>query len=334
MRLDLSSIEEYVTSHLKMFIFSVLGLLVLLGVIAITVFFIHLRGAEQIMVPNVQGKELTQALLELQVKELYPRIQLRFSQNAADRGLILEQDPRPGTIVRAGRRIRLVVSQGIIVNRIENFVGRNIEDVRMDFLTVFVSPGGLPLLIMQEPLMFEFSPEPPGTILAQRPEAGTDISGATTMEFIVSRGREHTSVTIPQLTGLELSRVLELISSTGINFQFNTVQRSEAERGQTIVSQHPPAHSTVPSSTVVQLTVTTPEFLEPDEVFGLFRYTIPPNPFPLPVRLDAILPAGERIRLFTVEYPGGEFTVPYRLPVGSTLVLTMMNRELHREAVR
>jgi hypothetical protein len=69
------------------------------------------------------------------------------------------------------------------------------------------------------------------------------------------------------------------------------------------------------------------------EVFGLFTYTIPKNPYPLAVRLEAQLPDGERRRLVTVEYPGGKFTVPYRLPLGTTLILSMLNREIHRETV-
>jgi hypothetical protein len=34
-----------------------------------------------------------------------------------------------------------------------------------------------------------------------------------------------------------------------------------------------------------------------------------------------------------VEYPGGKFTVPYRLPLGTTLILSMLNREIYRETV-
>jgi hypothetical protein len=68
-------------------------------------------------------------------------------------------------------------------------------------------------------------------------------------------------------------------------------------------------------------------------VFKLFRYAIPKNPYPLSVRLEALLPAGERVRLVSMEYPGGELTVPYRLPEGTTLVLSMLNREIYRETV-
>jgi beta-lactam-binding protein with PASTA domain len=332
-RFDLSSIEDYVANHLRLFIFSVAGLLILLGIIAVSVFFFAVRGAEQTMVPDVVGKELTQALLELQVKELYPRLQLRYSQTSADKGLILEQEPRSGTIVKAGRRIRLVVSQGVIINRIENFIGRNIDDVKIDLQTIYSSAGSNPLLSIKEPLMYEFSSENPGTILAQKPEWGTEISGQMTLEFVVSKGRENATVTVPPLAGLTISRALERISDSGINFYFSQREARPNEKGETVVLQTPPAETTTPVNTVVEITVTAPEKLENNEIFGIFSYRIQPNPYPLNVRLEALLPSGERIRLFTVDYSGGNFTVPYKLPAGTVLVLSMLNRELHRETV-
>jgi len=332
-RFDLSSVEGYVSGRLRVFIFSIAGLLLLVGIIAVSVFFIAVRGAEQTMVPDVVGKELTEALLELQVKELYPRLMLRYSQTSRDKGLILEQEPRPGTIVKAGRRIRLVVSQGVIINKVENFIGRNIDEVRMDLQTIYASSGGLSLFFIKEPLMYEFSAENPGTVLAQKPEPGADISGPTTLEFVVSKGRENTTVTVPQLTGLELSKALETIGNTGINFEFSIRERSADEKGETVISQRPLANAVSPLNTAVQLVVTYPEKLADGEVFGLFRYKIPLNPYPLAVRLDAVLPTGERIRLFTTNYSGGEFTVPYKVPAGTALILSMMNRELFRETV-
>ena len=332
-RFDLGSIEDYVANHLRMFILSVAALIVFVGIIAISVFFIAVRGAEQTMVPDVVGKELAQALIELQTKELYPRLQLRYSQTSSDRGLILEQEPKHGTIVKAGRRIRLVVSQGVIVNKIENFISRNIDEVKMDLQTVYASSGSVSLLTIKEPLMYEFSSENPGTILEQKPVPGTDISGPMTLEFVVSKGRENTTVTIPQLTGLDITRALGKISDSGINFYFTERDRRSNERGEIVVSQIPPADTVAPANTVVELTVTYPEKLESNEIFGIFKFKIPVNPYPLEVRLEALLPSSERVKLFTVNYSGGDFSVPYKLPVGTVLVLSMLNRELHRETV-
>jgi beta-lactam-binding protein with PASTA domain len=330
---DLGSIEGYVANHLKLFISMAAGMLIFVGIIAVSIFFISVRGAEQTMVPEVEGKELTEALLELQVKELYPRIQLRYSQSSKDRGYILEQDPHAGTIVKAGRRIRLVVSQGVMLNRVENYLGRNIDEVRMDLQTLIVPEGGPPLLSLKEPLMYDFSSEAPGTILRQKPEAGTDISGPLKLELVVSRGQETAAVTVPRLEGLSFAGALERIGRSGINFSFTLREAREGEQGETVVRQEPPADASVQANTVVRLTAAAPAKLPEGEVCKLFRYTIPPNPYPLAVRLEALLPSGERVRLIGVEYPGGQFTVPYRLPVGSVLVLSMLNRELYRETV-
>ena len=333
MGFDLSSIEDYVAGHLRIFILGVAGLVVFVGIIAVSVFFIAVNGEEQTMVPDVTGKELTEALLELQVKELYPRIQLRYSQSSRDRGSILEQDPKPGQFVKAGRRIRLIVSQGVVVNRVENFVSRNIDEVRLDIQTINATAGGVPLLSIKEPIMYQYSSESAGTIVEQKPEYGANISGPMALEFVVSRGRENQSIAVPRLTGLSIEKALELISSTGINFYFLTRAKTGSESGETVVAQLPAADSTANKDLPVQVTVTHPENLGESEVFGIFRYTIPQNPYPLSVRLDAQLPSGERNRIFSVNYSGGEFTVPYKLPINSVLILSMLNRELYREAV-
>jgi len=333
MRFDLSSVEDYVANHLRLFILSVTGLIIVVGIVAVSVFFYAVHGEEQTMVPDVTGKELTEALLELQVKELYPRLQLRYSQTSRDKGFILEQEPKPGTIVKAGRRIRIVVSRGVIVNKVENFLSRNIDEVRMDLATLAAVAGGLPLLSIKEPIMYDFSSENPGVILAQKPEPGADISGPLALEFVVSKGRENLTVTVPQLTGLSLSRALEIISGTGVNFQFVIREREDGEKGEIVTAQIPAASSTVSINTPVQLTVTRPEKIADNEIFDLYKFKMPQNPYPLPVRLDAQLPTGEKLRLFTVNYLGGEFTIPYKLPVDSVLVLSMVNRELNRETV-
>jgi beta-lactam-binding protein with PASTA domain len=292
------------------------------------------------MVPNVQGQELTAALLELQVKELYPRIQLRHTQTSADRGLILEQSPPPGTIVRAGRRIQLVVSQGATVNRGENYLGRNVDDVRMDLQALYAAQGAtagnVPLpqfLTIREPLMYEFSTEPAGTILQQRPEPGTDISGPTALELVVSRGLEYAMIRLPNLLGLGLEDTLEQIGRTGIDFEFSLRPLQSGDIPGTVVAQQPPGDTLTPFNTRVAITVASPVLVSENEVFGLFVYDMARNPYPLLIRLESILPEGERQRLLSVQYAGGRLSVPYRQPPGAVLVLSMLNREIHREAV-
>jgi beta-lactam-binding protein with PASTA domain len=340
----MESFEGYVAGHLRLFISLAIGLVCFVGIVATVVFFIALRGAEETMVPDVRDKELTAALLELQVKELYPRIQLRYSQLNQEKGLILEQDPKPGTIVKAGRRIRLVVSQGAVINSVENYRGRNIDDVRMDLRTLFAASVSssrtqagetLPLLSLKEPFMHEYSSEPVGTILEQYPEPGTPISGPISLEFVVSLGPENIMITVPELVGLPLAGVIDQIQREGINFTFDLRTIRENETPGIAVYQEPEGLASMDKKQAVYILVTAPEdgVLDGD-VFALFKYTLPENPYPSPVRLEALLPGGERRLLAAVDFPGGEFTLPYNLPPGSILILSMLNREFHRETVQ
>jgi len=256
----------------KIFLAMAVGSIVLMAVTALIFFFTALKGAEQTMVPEVRGKELTVALLELQVKELYPRIQLRYSQSSLDRGKILEQNPEAGTIVKAGRRINLVVSQGVVVNRIENFIGRNIDDVRLEMQTI-VTPSGSPLLLIKDPLMYDYSPSAAGIILQQKPEPGTDISGQTTMEFVVSQGQGNTLTTMPAFAGLSIASALELLGKTDLVYQFFIRDIRDGEKGETVVHQNPAGGVSIPTGTIAEIVVNT------KKITNTNRGVVPKNHF-------------------------------------------------------
>ncbi|MDR2343301.1 MAG: PASTA domain-containing protein [Spirochaetaceae bacterium] len=304
------------------------------SIIAATSFFAALRGTEQTMVPEVRGKDLIEALLELQQKELYPRIDLRYSVSAADKGRILEQSPRAGSIVKAGRRIRLVVSQGMVLSVVEDYVGRNVDDVRIELQTLFAS-NPQPLLTLKEPFLYQYSGKPAGTILEQAPVPGVNIFSPVELEFVISRGEEEETVKMPALVGLGIADTMKEIGEAGIRFNFSIRLGQGRSSAETVIAQTPAAGVSMKGDAVAEITVAAPTQgdLEENEVFSLFRHRLPDNPYPLPATLEAILPGGERKTLVSLDHPGGDFSFPYRLPEGSVLVLSVLNREMYRETV-
>jgi beta-lactam-binding protein with PASTA domain len=202
----------------------------------------------------------------------------------------------------------------------------------MDLQTIFSSSAS-PLLSLKEPFMYEYSAEAPGIILQQRPEPGGGISGPTVLEFVISRGLENTLIKVPDLLGLSFSEALEQIGHTGIDFTFALRPVREGEKSETVAAQNPAGNTMAASNTRVVITIAAPQSLEDGEIFGLFKYSMVKNPYPHLIRLEALLPSGERIRLLSVEYAGGDLAVPYHLPPGTVLILSMLNREIHRETV-
>jgi beta-lactam-binding protein with PASTA domain len=205
----------------------------------------------------------------------------------------------------------------------------------MDLLTAFAAQGGLSgnIVSLKEPLMYEYSTEPAGIVLHQNPEPGTNVSGPVSLELVVSRGGENTFIRVPSFVGFSLENTLEQIGRMGIDFGFTVRSAQNQERPGTVVAQDPPEDTLVSSDTRVEISFAAPNNLPDNEVFGLFTYDMARNPYPLLVRLESIQPSGERQRLLSVQDPGGRLTVPFIQPAGSVLVLSMLNREIHRETI-
>jgi beta-lactam-binding protein with PASTA domain len=313
----------------KTFALMALCISVFAALLGFAVFSIAVQGAEQTMTPNVTGKDVISALLELQEKELYPRLQMRSSQER--RGLILEQEPRAGALVKAGRRIRLVVSQGVALNAIEDYRGRSIDDVRAELQTLFASTD-FPLLSIKEPAMAQPSKEPAGTILEQKPEPGTSVSSAVVLEFVVSKGEENVTMKTPDFLGLPLEACIEQINKTGVDFIFTARPAQVGEKAGVITAQTPEPGTEIKASTRINLTLAEPETKE-GETFGVFTYALPQNPYPIRIEISAITPNGDESILFKTNFIGGDLAVPYKTPIGSTLTLSMLDRELFRKTV-
>ena len=111
------------------------------------------------MVPDLRGMELADALVRMQERELYPRLSLRFTNNPQDKNTILEQDPLPGVIVKAGRRIKLTVSRGAVLDEIDNYIGKNIDAVKLELLSLFSSTQAL--VSIREPPVYRFDDAEP-----------------------------------------------------------------------------------------------------------------------------------------------------------------------------
>jgi len=137
MRLD--NISDSIEGNGKVIVITSLVMLLFFVLISTIVFFMSVKTADQVLVPNIEGEKFEDAVLKLQVKELYPRLQLRFSDNPEDAGKVLEQSPPAGTIVKAGKRINIVVSSGAVLDRVENYVGKTLSEVQQHFASLFTA---------------------------------------------------------------------------------------------------------------------------------------------------------------------------------------------------
>jgi eukaryotic-like serine/threonine-protein kinase len=311
---------------LTVFLFvGIIGLMILVGAIT---FSIAVRGQEETLVPNVQGKELVAALVELQNKELYPDIQVQFSTKV-DRNVIIDQRPAPGTLVKAGKRITLRVSKGPVLDKVENYVGQGLGEVRSHLQTMFATQA--PNLVIKEPVIYRSQEgAAPGIILAQSPRPGTPIAGVVTLEFVVSRGQGDNMVEVGTYKGKSFQEALGELMKAGVPFLFSVRKASKPQQAGTVTEQNPDEGQMLGYGQAVQLTMAAPANVGKDNVFGLFRYTLPDYPIAVDIRI-AVASEGGTVQLLAMKHPGGPIAVPYIVPEGSEIVLSVLDQELARE---
>lgn len=329
--LDLSRLEKLDRDSYRLIAVVSVGLVVLMLVSGLTAFALSLRGAEQTLVPNLVGMELAQAAVKLQEKELYPRLSLRFTDNPEERGRVVEQKPPAGAIVKAGRRIQLTVSRGPVVDRVGDYVGQELQSVKLQLQALFASAK--PLVSVKEPPIYVFDKAAAGTILQQKPLPETEISAPVMLELVVSRGPEKAEVSVPDFRSLGLAQVLEVLGKENVPALFALQAPGPKDKAGLVLGQDPAPGAKVPAGTTVKLMMTTPTAAK-GEIAGLFERELPEYPYPLRATLEAVLPSGERRQLLSLNHPGGSFVAPYVLPEASVLVLRVLDRELAREEVR
>jgi beta-lactam-binding protein with PASTA domain len=322
---DLRKIESFDREHYRVIAYGLGAVIVLMVVAGLSAFFLSLRGAEQTMVPDVRSMELAQALVKFQEKELYPRVTLRFTDNPLDRGKIVDQSPSPGAIVKAGRRIAITVSRGSVADKVENFVGQDVNEAKIHLQTLFA--GARPLLSVKDPPIYIFDKTPAGTVLEQKPLPETEIAGPTQLELVVSRGPEKAQIRVPDLTGLSIDEALLQVEKTDLVVNFSMRAAGKYEHAGAVVAQTPTPGSMIPANARVNVTLSFPSSAK-GQVAGIYRRDLPEYPYPLKVSLESLSASGDRTPIVKVNHPGGAFSSPYVLPEGDVLVLSVLDREV------
>jgi beta-lactam-binding protein with PASTA domain len=231
--------------------------------------------------------------------------------------------------VKAGKEVKLRVSKGPVIDKVENYVGQTIDEVKSYLQTIFSTNS--PNLIVKDPPIYRPSKGvPTGTIIAQSPKPGTKISALTYLEFVVSRGEGEGIAEVGSYIGMSFQEAITQLTALNLPFVFGVQKARPGQQPGAVVSQNPGEKTNLPYGQVVQLAMTSPGSVGKERIFGVFKYSLPDYPIAVNIRLDMVSEGGTAI-LMQMKHPGGPLSVPYIVPDGSELVLSVLDKEEVRE---
>lgn len=320
------------TQLYKKVTYVVVGMVFLTFVLAFIVFAFSLRGREETMIPKVVGEDVITAIQELQDKALVPRIQTQYSNDPRQKGTVVSQDPQGGILVREGRKITLWVSKGAVIDKVENYLGQNLNDVELHLRSLFATQTQAIVTVENTPT-YVWDSAPDGTILQQKPAPGTPITGDMTLRFVVSRGPRGQMVELGSYAGQDYLSVMNQLASQSIPFVFKARSAEGNEQPGRVVAQDPAPTVQIPRGTSVTLTMTQPKDLPQGSVFGLFQANLPQYPILVALKLEDRKTNGDSTVIVAMKHPGGPIAIPYVAPLGDTLVLSILGKDILTQTV-
>lgn len=220
--------------------------LILAGLI-VAIAFPDLFGPRQVAVPDVTDMERDEAIEELRSLGFIIGEEKEQTSEEVAEGRVVRTIPEAGKMRNRESEIQLFISTGKEKAELADYVGRTIDQARE-----LLGEQNYKSIDQEE----EFSDEPAGTILSQKPEAGTEvIISETEIEFTVSKGKDMREV--QNLSGFTEADLNEYARSSGFNIRIVDEAPSDSVAAGVVLSQDPAAGEELEAGSDILVTVSS-----------------------------------------------------------------------------
>jgi serine/threonine-protein kinase len=202
------------------------------------------EGAEQVKVPDVTGSQLEEARRLLESEGFVVEVE-ESSDEEADPGEVVDQDPAGGEDAPKGSTIRIVVSSGAAERAVPDVSGRTVGEA-----TALLTEAGFKTVQKND----ASSTVDAGKVIGSDPPAGTMLAKDETVTIIVSTGPEQS--TVPTVEGLSKATAENQLTNAGftVNVVEETVPPGDPRDGR-VISQSPGGNTKADKGSEVTIVV-------------------------------------------------------------------------------
>jgi beta-lactam-binding protein with PASTA domain/tetratricopeptide (TPR) repeat protein len=149
-------------------------------------------------------------------------------------GTVLAQRPAAQTVLGAGCPVALTVAKPVALVTVPNFVGESLSELQRTLSRVALAAVGLELGGVT---LVDTAQQPEGTVVGQRPKAGSRVRRGSAVDLWVARGapQRPPTVVLPDLRGQPAKRAAEMLREMGlrptIDGTCQNVRRTAPEAG-------------------------------------------------------------------------------------------------------
>lgn len=250
--------EEKKGGFFKTYILPILLALIVVAasVVGVKYFKGNLIKEDVVKTPPLIGIDVDSAQEQLDELDFDLKVKVMGTVESDQKeGLIAEQDPESGTELKKGSIIEVYVSGGeedIVLKSYTNWK-------KNDAISSLESLG------LQVEIKDSFSDNfDEGYIISQKPGAGESVKKNSTVELVVSKGKEDDTVPMINVAGMNVRKATEKLAEIGLKYNIEETSSSTIDKG-VIISQSVDNGVMVKKGSVINLQVSTGEKEEPTE---------------------------------------------------------------------
>lgn len=199
------------------------------------------------IVPKLIGKQQEKAIADLEKLNLQAVVADTIYNEKYNIGVVVLQKPRPGQVVKDGRRIYLFISGGKQTVNVPNLKGKSIREAKFSLERIGLKLGDIQNLP---------SNNPKDMIFDQQYVEGTPLKRGDSVGVSLTIGKLSSRIILPDFIGKSLSEVVEILADSSLRVGTVTFRVSNSLLPNTVIDQYPSQGSVVSVGSQIDLFVT------------------------------------------------------------------------------
>ena len=227
----------------------IVSLIVLIGIVDKLVMPTVTRLGTEFPLRDFTGMTLTETEISLEELDLRWAISSEEYSPGKEAGLILNQFPVSGTMVKSGRTIKFVLSLGKKMIPIPDVAGKSHRQAMLDLEAVGLKLGEISLAFSDT--------IPERVVVFSYPVAGTEVPLGSPVNLMVNRGRASTFTYMPNLIGLPLSEAVKKLDDKSLQLGITSHRTDDNYLPETVLEQSEPEGTELDVGTEIDLVVSS-----------------------------------------------------------------------------
>jgi serine/threonine-protein kinase len=243
--------------------------ILVVGTSAYLTLTIIVKSEDLVVVPDLEGKDIVYALELLTDLELNTKIEGSEYSPEIPKNNVIFQEPEPGSEIKKGRDVRIIISKGPKSIRMPNLEKLSVQQARIILEENSLCQGQISSTYSNRMRK--------DSVIAQVPSAGTMITRNECVDLLVSTGVRPQEYKMPDLKGRFLDSAIPLIENNNLILGKMKSVFYNDKTLNTIVAQEPLSGYFVTEGSTVDLVINRkPGGKGRDGIAGgrLFRYRV------------------------------------------------------------